>query len=103
MTIEPDDTYNPPRENTEVGCLHCGEVYDSYRIEWRVRAGHDGQPAGFWSCPTPGCDGIGFGCDIFPTDPNWHDPTGRLHVCYDDDAERYDDMPPLDDAGDGPH
>lgn len=68
MGCDPDsDPFRPPKENTTVCCIHCGEVYDSYRIEWRVF--EDGE--GFWCCPIEGCDGMGFRFDIHPTDPNW--------------------------------
>jgi hypothetical protein len=74
--LEPDgDPFGPPAENTTVGCLHCGQEYDSYRIEWRVEDTANG-PHGFWCCPIPGCDGRGFGFDILPTDPNYHDEHG---------------------------
>jgi hypothetical protein len=98
MPTEPDDApFAPPRENIEVGCLHCGQAYDSYRIELRDEAGPGGKPA--WCCPIPGCSGLGFGFDIFPTDPNWVDPTGQLHIVVSDDEddfddEEWDDLPP---------
>jgi hypothetical protein len=113
MSTDPDDApFAPPKENTEVGCFHCRRVYDSYRIELRDGAGPGGKPA--WCCPTPNCGGLGFGFDIFPTDPNWVDPTGHLHCVVDDDDdefddEEWDDTPPPptegrrpDDAGDIP-
>ena len=59
-----------------VSCLHCGEEFDSYLIEWREEAGDNGSAMGFWCCPTPGCDGKGFGFDIFPIDPDYRDENG---------------------------
>ena len=67
------DPFGPPETPTEVSCLHCGETYDSYLIEWRIEEDAEGKPHGFWCCPTPGCDGKGFGFDIFPTDPEYQD------------------------------
>ena len=49
----------------------------------------DGSKLGFWCCPTPGCDGKGFGFDIFPTDPNYDD--GNLSFISDDDDDEHDD------------
>ena len=97
MPPDPEnDPFGPPAVNTEVGCLHCGEVYDSYRIEWREGTDADGKPWGFWCCPIPGCDGKGFGFDILPTDPNYRDENGGW---FDDDGEdeaigEVDDTPP---------
>jgi len=83
------DIFRPPAIPTEVSCLHCGQVYDSYLIEWRDGAGPAGDP-GAWCCPTPGCDGLGFLFDIWPTDPEWRDENGNK-VCWvdesDDDAD----------------
>ena len=70
------DPFYPPEISILVGCLHCGQEYDSYRIEWRVEKTCDGQSHGFWCCPIPGCDGKGFGFDILPVDPDWRDERG---------------------------
>lgn len=78
------DPFYPPEIPTLVGCLHCGQEYDSYRIEWRVEKTHDGKSHGFWCCPIPGCDGKGFGFDILPVDPNWRDERGGW---FNDDEE----------------
>src|SRR5204863_5896333 len=110
MSTDPDsDTFRPPAVNTEVGCLHCQEVYDSYQIEWREGVCDDGRVRGFWCCPTPGCGGRGFGFDIFPTDPDWVDENGEGlgwesddgdedDEAYDEDDEHFDqngpDIPP---------
>src|SRR5690242_11840249 len=104
MTPDPDaDTFRPPAANTEVGCLHCGEVYDSYRIEWREEADSDGKPRGFWCCPTPGCGGRGFGFDILPTDPDWQDEEGRgMGWVHDDEDEDEEDCEDQSDVGPGP-
>lgn len=82
------DPFHPPSISTLVGCLHCGEEYDSYRIEWRVFTDPDGSKHGFWCCPIDGCDGKGFGFDIHPVDADYVDPDGR------DMGHWVDDPPP---------
>ncbi len=92
-TTEPTpagDPFGPPTISTMVHCLHCGEEYDSYRIEWRVKTCRDGKRHGFWCCPIPGCDGAGFGFDIFPVDPEYRDDDGNLMWCSDDEEEEDD-------------
>jgi hypothetical protein len=97
--LDPDaDPFRPPALSTMVHCLHCGEEYDSYRIEWRVGADHRGQPCGFWCCPTEGCDGRGFGFDIFPTDPDYRDEEGNRMWTSDEEEE---ERPEEDDHDDG--
>jgi len=71
------DCFHPPSIPTLVHCLHCGEEYDSYLIDWRIETDRDGKKHGFWCCPTEDCDGIGFGFDIHPVDDDWMDPDGR--------------------------
>lgn len=86
--LNPDnDPFGPPTISTLVHCIHCGEEYDSYRIEWCVERDHDGRRHGFWCCPMPGCDGKGFGFDIFPVDPEYRDENGELMWCSDEDEE----------------
>jgi hypothetical protein len=80
------DPFHPPAIPIEVGCLHCGQTYESYLIEWRIETCSDGSQHGFWCCPTPGCGGRGFGCDIFPTDPDWVDEEGNK-IWFSDDEE----------------
>ena len=85
------DGMHPPTQPQLVVCIHCGEEYDSWRIEWRVDdAGH-----GLWCCPEPGCDGAGFGVDIYPVDYDsegyWYDPDGRELHCGGDDDDEFDD------------
>jgi hypothetical protein len=70
------DPFRPPAIPPLVACLHCRQEYESYRIEWREESDSDGRPHGFWCCPTPGCGGAGFGCDIFPVDPDYQDERG---------------------------
>ena len=86
---DPDtDSFRPPTISTLVGCLHCGEEYESYQIVWRD---------GFWRCPIQGCDGAGFGFDILPIDQDYVGEDGeRMWVGGDDDEEDedYDDIPP---------
>lgn len=84
------DPFGPPAISTLVACLHCGQEYDSYRIEWRIETNADGIPHGFWCCPIPGCDGTGFGFDIFPVDPEYHDEDGELMWVSDDEDEEAD-------------
>ncbi len=86
-----DDPFGPPEQPTQVHCLHCDRDYMSDLIQWCEDV-VDGQVSGFWRCPTPGCDGAGFGFDIFPTDPDWVDPTGRLqYIDADEDDDEFDD------------
>jgi hypothetical protein len=85
------DPFRPPTLPTLVHCLHCGEEYDSYRIEWRVEADHHGRPHGFWCCPIANCDGRGFGFDIFPVDPEYRDEEGNKMWCDDGDSEDEDE------------
>lgn len=108
--MNPDhDPFAPPAISTIVHCIHCGEEYDSYRIEWRVERDLDGREHGFWCCPMLGCDGKGFGFDIFPIDPEYRDENGELMWCsdeeeFDDEEEsefaEFDDVE-LDDTGEG--
>lgn len=93
-----DDCFRPPDVPTLVECLHCGREYESFRIVWRDNpdAAEDDIP-GFWSCPTPGCDGVGFGFDILPVDPEFCDERGEWEWFDDDYAEleeAWDDMEP---------
>jgi hypothetical protein len=87
MSDDPDsDPFAPPEISTEVFCIHCGETYDSWQIEWRVQTCADGTERGFWCCPIPDCDGMGFGCDILPIDPNYRDERGgRRHDGAEDE------------------
>ena len=80
--------FHPPAISTLVSCLHCGQEYDSFRIEWRIEPSADGQPHGFWCCPVAGCDGKGFGFDIFPVDPDFQDERGGW---FADEAEADED------------
>jgi hypothetical protein len=93
------DPFRPPAIPTLVACLHCGQEYDSYRIEWRIKRTTDGRPHGFWCCPIPGCDGIGFGCDILPVDPTYRDERGGW-MGDDEESEEFAEEEPL--AGGGP-
>ena len=93
------DPFHPPSIPTLVECLHCGEEYDSYLIEWRVDRGPDGKGYGMWCCPTAGCDGAGFGFDIHPVDHDYVDPDGRdMGWCDDEppDPETDDTRPPAE-------
>jgi hypothetical protein len=100
MTDDPldpsDDPFGPPEIPVEVECLHCGQQYQSHLIEWRIETDADGNPHGFWCCPTPGCGGKGFGFDILPTDQNYRDEHGGWMHCdedeYDEDDFDKDDL-----------
>jgi hypothetical protein len=81
------DPFRPPEISTLVECLHCGEEYDSYRIEWRVEQDDDGKPHGFWCCPIEGCGGKGFGIDIFPVDPDYQVDEDRGWSFVEDEEE----------------
>jgi hypothetical protein len=84
------DPFKPPAVSTEVACLHCGQEYGSYLIEWRVVTTVDGSEHGFWCCPTPDCDGKGFGFDLLPLDPEYQDENGGWVVdeeAADDDSD----------------
>jgi hypothetical protein len=83
------DPFRPPDVSVLVGCLHCGQEYDSYQIEWRIERDADGRPHGFWCCPIAGCDGRGFGFDIFPVDPDYRDERGGW-ITDDDEEEDID-------------
>jgi hypothetical protein len=86
-----NDPFGPPANPTIVSCIHCGEEFDSYLIEWRVETDAEGNAHGFWCCPTPSCDGIGFGFDMWPIDPAYRDERGIR--CFQDDNEE-DEYPP---------
>ena len=79
------DPFYPPAVPTLVQCMHCGEVYDSYLIQWLIEPGLDGRPSGMWRCPTENCDGAGFGFDIFPLDSDFADERGACG--WSDDEE----------------
>jgi hypothetical protein len=81
------DPFGPPEISCEVECLHCGQQYESYLIEWRIETDAEGKQHGFWCCPTPGCGGMGFGFDILPTDPDYRDERGGWVHCDDEDDE----------------
>jgi hypothetical protein len=83
------DPFRPPAIPTLVACLHCGQSYESYLIEWRVQTSHDSKPHGFWCCPVAGCDGKGFGFDILPVDPHYRDENGD--PIWDEDESEDDD------------
>jgi len=83
-----DDPFRPPAIPTRVHCIHCGQEYESDLIHW---AEVMGGKSGFWRCPVPGCDGAGFGFDIFPTDPEYRDEHGNLMYCEDDKDVDWED------------
>ncbi len=83
FTDPANDPFGPPATSILVACVHCGEEYESYRIEWRIETDAGGKRHGFWCCPIEGCDGKGFGFDIFPVDPEYED--GRFQWIEDDE------------------
>jgi len=85
------DPFRPPTVPVIVHCLHCDQEYESYLIHW-VEDAIESDVPGFWCCPTPGCDGKGFGFDIFPIDPDYRDEAGNLMWMEDDDDEEYDEV-----------
>ena len=92
------DPYGPPEIPTEVRCLHCDQEYQSYLIEWVERV-VDGKALGLWCCPTPGCNGGGFGIDILPTDPDYVGEDGQPLWTFDDDEDD-EDLGDLDEVDD---
>ena len=88
------DSFRPPTVSVIVHCLHCDQEYESYLIHWVDETPESDAP-GFWCCPTPGCDGKGFGFDIFPIDPDYRDEQGNLMWVEDDDDEDYDEADEL--------
>ena len=84
------DPFRPPTVPVMVHCLHCDQEYESYLIHW-VDDTTESDAPGFWCCPTPGCDGKGFGFDIFPVDPDYRDEQGNLMWVEDDEDEDYDE------------
>lgn len=94
------DCFRPPAIPTLVWCLHCGQEYDSWKMHYEITTDPDGSRHGIWRCGTPGCDGAGFGFDIFPCDEHYIDPDGRdVAWQYDDDDQppephEDDDRPP---------
>jgi hypothetical protein len=91
-----DDPFRPPDIPIEVHCRHCGQEYESYLIKWVPDETYHNK--GFWSCPTPGCDGIGFCFDIWPTDPDWRDENGQKVFFDDDDEWEHEEDDALDES-----
>lgn len=56
-----DDPFKPPERPRMVRCLHCDQTYTSSLMKWR---------GGLWRCGIPGCDGAGYGFDVFDEDNN---------------------------------
>jgi len=84
------DPFRPPTISVMVHCIHCHQEFDSYLIQW-VEEEFEGEKEGFWCCPMKGCDGKGFGFDIFPVDPEYRDEDGQLMWCDDDEEGELDD------------
>ncbi len=60
-----DDSFAPPDIPVECRCLECGAEFDSYQLIYREKTTSKGKQ-GYWTCPTQGCTGHGFGHDILP-------------------------------------
>ena len=71
------DHFRPPSIPTLVWCMHCHEEYDSWKMYYDISTDNDGRESGVWRCGISGCDGVGFGFDIYPVDPDYVDPDGR--------------------------
>jgi len=89
------DVFRPPTIPTIVQCLHCGEEYESYMIQWI-----ESRDTGFWCCPTEGCDGKGFGFDILPIDPEYVDEYGNRVWSADEGVDEFDDMTDVEELDD---
>lgn len=84
-------TFPPPIDAIMVYCLHCGKEYMSSEMVFRSGEETPSMPGGLWCCATPGCRVGGFGLDIFPVDPEWVDPNGRLDIGGAGDDDELDD------------
>lgn len=89
-----NDPFAPPKVPCVVCCIHCGSTYDSWRIVWRDMRGQ--AISGAWCCPIPGCNGVGFGFDIHPVDPDWDKQIDESAVELDEDVEGEDWSSDLD-------
>jgi len=85
---DPRDPFAPPPVPVEVCCMQCGGVYESWQMIWLDDPTLPG--GGVWCCPVDGCDGIGYGFDIWPTDPQ------ADFAC----REEEDELRPFDDLQD---
>ena len=56
-----DDPFKPPERPRMVRCLHCDQTYLSSLMKWQ---------GGLWRCGIPGCDGAGYGFDVFDENSN---------------------------------
>lgn len=58
------DSFHPPEPSRRVKCQHCGKQFQSSEMFWGTKA--EVRTYGpIWWCPTPKCDGAGYGFDIF--------------------------------------
>jgi hypothetical protein len=93
-----DDPFCPPAEPVQVECIHCGMRYTSDQIVW-IKSGDQG----FWRCPVEGCDGAGFGFDIFPVDDpiiSGRDEDNDFGLTDDEESELDEDDDLQDDDDD---
>lgn len=75
IPMEPDfaDPFAPDPESTKrVECLHCDQAYAENEMIYGVKPDLDPNEP-YWWCPTPGCDGKGFGFDVH----HYGEMTGR--------------------------
>lgn len=66
IAMDPDyeDPFAPdPESSKRVECLHCDKAYAENEMVYGKKLGIDPDMA-YWWCPTPGCDGKGFGFDV---------------------------------------
>lgn len=61
-----DDPFGPPLERCKVVCIHCERHFMSSEMVYETRKGFTG-----WFCPSPKCDGAGYGMDIWD-EKEWH-------------------------------
>lgn len=75
-----EEMFAPPKQAVKVGCMHCGDNYDSSEMVWEYRLEcqapmfelwceepDEGPITPLWWCKNKDCDGAGFGHDIHPT------------------------------------
>src|SRR5215217_2835944 len=68
-----DDPFAPPQSPVIVRCLYCRGTYSSTEMKFEVRACAPGEA--FWYCRNAGCEGAGYGYDIFDTEEVATEPT----------------------------
>jgi len=59
-----EDSFAPPEKPTQSRCIHCDEEFTTDKMIWGTKVGVRAVGPVWW-CPTPRCDGAGFGFDVF--------------------------------------